>query len=153
VILHLDSFISPYSLFLSRHMAAVSSRCSCGVSSSKAIYRIPHRYSAEQTQAPAGSSPPVPRSPWHFSPGSLLPCSFDPWSYALVYLRPFATLEGFWHSRPSALKALSSQFSPPVCYQLSSAESSSLLRTHLPPCTTSSLPCLPACSSLPSYLG
>jgi len=134
-------------------MAAVTSRCSYGVSSSMAIYRIPDRYSAERTQAPDGSSPPAPRSPWHLSLGCLLPCALDPWAYALVYLRPFAALEGFWPTRPSASRALSSQFYPPVCYQLSSAESSPLLRTHLPPCTTYSLPCLPACSSLPSRLG
>lgn len=49
---------------------------------------------------------------------------------------------------PMRLRALSSRFSPPHRYRLSSAGTSSLLRTPLPSRTTSSGPRLSPCSSL-----
>jgi len=48
------------------------------------------------------------------------------------------------------LSATSPQFYPPVCYQPSQAEGLSLLRAHLPPGTTYSLPSVSACLGLPA---
>ncbi len=39
--------------------------------------------------------PRMPRSPWRFGLGYLLPCSFNSRLYTLVYLRPFAAREAF----------------------------------------------------------
>ena len=85
-------------------MVAVPSRSSHGVFSSKG--NLPHP-SPIFCRADKGSSlvrhPRMPRSPWHFSLGYLLPCSLDSRSYTLVYLRPFATIGAFGSFGPASL--------------------------------------------------
>ena len=52
-------------------------------------------------------------------------------------LPPCAPRQGFWRLTPPVEQSRgSSRFSPPDCYQPSQAGTSSLLRIHLPPCTT-----------------
>ncbi len=97
--------------------------------------------------------PQLSRSPWHSSRGYLLSCLFVTRLYTSVCFHPFATASAFGSGSSVPLWALSPQFYPPVCYQPSLAEGSQLLRVHLSPYTTSSLPCLSARLSLPSQLG
>ena len=49
------------------------------------------------------------------------------------YFIPSHLYTAFWAITASWINQESSQFCPPVCYQLSQAEISSLLRNHLPP--------------------
>ena len=63
-------------------------------------------------------------------------------------LPPFALRHGFWHTTaPVDFCDGSSRFYPPVCYQLSQAGTSSLLRIHLPPRTASVRPRVAPCAS------
>jgi hypothetical protein len=50
---------------------------------------------------------------------------------------PSHDVKAFGSRRPLRTSRRSSRFSPPDCYQLSQAGTSSLLRIHLPPCTAS----------------
>ena len=63
-------------------------------------------------------------------------------------LPPFAFRHRFWlTAAPADFSDGSSRFYPPVCYQLSQAGTSSLLRIHLPPRTASVRPRVAPCAA------
>lgn len=113
-------------------------------------YPFDHFTLTKRTHPPAGSSPPAGPFPSAFQPRlSSYPIARFFGCILCFTFVPSQVQSLLDNCTPAQFDALSPWFSPPVCYQLSWAGGLSLLRTHLPPHTTSSRPCVSTCLGLP----